>query len=87
MKLRLIDPACLRELRRVSRRFNLIATPIIYRTVELVDLLVADDAETRFPQVIEDIADFTRHVAVRSILNPRGVQRLLTRIKKLRTLR
>ena len=85
--MRLIDPACLRELRRVNRRFNLIATPIIYRTIELVDLLVADDAETRFPQVIEDIVDFTRHVAVRSILNPRGVQRLLTRIKRLRTLR
>lgn len=79
LQLRGIDYPSLFRLRRVSRRFNAIATPVVYRTLELSDRLVATDAHLAYAAAFGHIAHFTRHVVIHSGLDPVGIRRVLQR--------
>lgn len=74
-------------MRLVSRRFNDIATPIIYRSLALNQRLVALDAEIQYPNALHHIAVYTNHVVVSSNLDREGVTRILTRVRRLSSVR
>ena len=86
-KLRDIDLDSLRSLRLVSRRLNDIATPIIYHTLTLNERLVTPDAEVRYPNAFYHIAVHTNHVIVLSNLNSEGITRVVTRVRRLSSVR
>ncbi|KAF4119874.1 hypothetical protein GMORB2_3562 [Geosmithia morbida] len=78
-QLRDIDTDSLRQLRLASREFNDIATPVYYRTLVLNELLVHEDAQTLYPVTLfQNIACFTKHLVIRSTLDPTGVRRILS---------
>ncbi|CAM1501600.1 Fc.00g035840.m01.CDS01 [Cosmosporella sp. VM-42] len=86
-KLRDIDLQSLRSLRLVSRRFDAIAMPIVYRNLTLNERLVAQNAEIRYPTAFQHIAFHTNHVVISSDLNPEGITRVLLRIQRLTSVR
>ncbi|KAH7309102.1 F-box domain-containing protein [Stachybotrys elegans] len=70
-------------LRRLSRRFNSIATPIAYRTLPVSRALADPAADRTFPSAFRHISLYTNHVIVHGQLPPDGVRRILARVPKL----
>ncbi|KAI0403582.1 F-box domain-containing protein [Xylaria palmicola] len=78
-----IDPRSLGVARLVSTRFNIIATPIKYRTIQMTKYIMDPQAETLFPEGITNIHLHTRHVIVDSDLNAEHAKRILDKIERL----
>ncbi|KAF7546652.1 hypothetical protein G7Z17_g8291 [Cylindrodendrum hubeiense] len=86
-RLRDVDSTSLESVRLASRRFDAIATPIVYRFLTLNERLVAPDAEQRYPNALRHIYMHTNHVAVSSDLDPEGITRILLGIQRLASIR
>lgn len=82
-KLRDIDHRSLQKLRQVSKRFNVLATPISYRTLELNEIVVLPGAKQQYPHLFEHIAAYTNHVIIRSDLNLDGIRKVLSGARRL----
>lgn len=78
------DVQSLRRLRLVCRDLNAVATPACYRILEFNELLVHQNAQRAYPKTLfKHIAQFTKHVIIRSNLNPAGVRGILSFIPSL----
>ncbi|KPM35674.1 hypothetical protein AK830_g10894 [Neonectria ditissima] len=86
-QLRDVDSHSLESVRLASRRFDAIATPIVYQLVTLNERLVTPDAHQRYPTTLSQICIHTNHVVVPSNLNPEGITRLLLGIQRLASIR
>ncbi|KAI1851962.1 hypothetical protein JX266_002815 [Neoarthrinium moseri] len=86
-QLREINTMSLASARLLSKRFNAIITPIRYEHLTLTEQIIAPEAATYFPEALGRIHTLTRHVEIRSDLDPQGIQRLLSRIRRLLTVR
>ncbi|KAL3956610.1 hypothetical protein ACCO45_009456 [Purpureocillium lilacinum] len=86
-QLRYIDYRSLFLLRLVCRHFHSLATPAAYHTIELNDALLRPNAERVYPGALDHVARFTRHVVIRSDLNPQGVKRVLSATRRLSSIR
>ncbi|KAH8648369.1 F-box domain-containing protein [Xylariales sp. PMI_506] len=86
-QLRDIDRRSLAAARRLSKRFCDIITPIQYEFLRLTERIIASQAQTEFPQALENVYTLTRHVEVRNDLDPRGIRRVLDRIERLSSIR
>ncbi|UNI22426.1 hypothetical protein JDV02_008317 [Purpureocillium takamizusanense] len=86
-QLRYIDYRSLFLLRLVCRQFHSIATPAAYRAIEFNKALLQANAERVYPGALEHVAQFTRHVIIRSDLSPQSVRRVLSRTKRLSSIR
>ncbi|KAK3695569.1 F-box domain-containing protein [Podospora appendiculata] len=82
-----IDPRALFVARRLSKRFNQIATPVCYRTVHINSRIASRDAEQRYPGAFRLIFAYTRHVLVTSNLDYQCVRYILDNIQKLQSIR
>ncbi|OIW30636.1 hypothetical protein CONLIGDRAFT_557221, partial [Coniochaeta ligniaria NRRL 30616] len=79
-----IDRRAAANVLRVCRRFNNIATPLLYRTVSLTKKLVSKEAETQYPQALLTIFKNTDHLIVPGDLDPYWIGRILARTERLR---
>ncbi|KAI2619693.1 hypothetical protein GGR54DRAFT_125460 [Hypoxylon sp. NC1633] len=86
-QLRDIDPRALAGARRLSKRFEVIVTPVQFDTVLLNRRIIASRTEVLFPRILENIYLFARHIEVRSDLDPVDTRRVLDRVQRLSTLR
>jgi hypothetical protein len=86
-KLRDVDLQEVARARLLSRRFDAIATPIFYRVLCLNERVIATDAESRYPGVLDHISAYTSHVVASSDLDPDGIGRVIGRIQKLSSVR
>ncbi|KAI1378905.1 hypothetical protein F4677DRAFT_351961 [Hypoxylon crocopeplum] len=86
-QLRYIDSRALGSARQVSRRFEAIVTPILFNTTCLNQRMIAPQAETYFPRGVQNMYSLTRHVEVRSDLDPVNTRRVLDRIQRLSSLK
>ncbi|PNY28534.1 Uncharacterized protein TCAP_01546 [Tolypocladium capitatum] len=86
-KLQAVDHRSLFTLRLVCRRFNCLATPVVYHTIELNDAMLDLGAERLYTRFLEHVFQHTNHVIVRSDLDPQSVKRLLCRIQRLSSIR
>lgn len=82
-QIRDIDSSSLSSIRRVSRRFNDIVTPIRYNSLRLNERIVDPQAEVYFPRALERIYAYTRHVEARSNISVQHVKRILNRVAHL----
>ncbi|EEY15850.1 conserved hypothetical protein [Verticillium alfalfae VaMs.102] len=83
--LRDIDPPSAATSRRLSRRFEAVATPIVYHVLCLNENIVSTDAEARYPNLFRNVAAHTNHVVARSNLDPFGIKRVLDRVRRLQS--
>ncbi|KAI8675443.1 hypothetical protein NCS57_00445500 [Fusarium keratoplasticum] len=86
-QLRDIDTRSVLSVRLISKRFDAIATPTAYRFLTLNEHLVAPDAEQQYPNVFDHISLHTNHVVVPSNLDPDGISRVLSCIRRLSSIR
>ncbi|KAI1445213.1 hypothetical protein F5Y02DRAFT_133751 [Annulohypoxylon stygium] len=86
-ELRNIDPRALASARRLSRRIETIVTPILFESICLNERIVSLETETYFPRMIQGLCSFTKHVEVKSDLDPVSTSRLLNRLHRLSSLR
>ncbi|OLN86104.1 hypothetical protein CCHL11_05215 [Colletotrichum chlorophyti] len=84
-QLREIDQRALAGTRRLSKRFEAIATPLTYQILCLNERIVAPDAELRYPNLLRNVSTYTNHVVARSDLDPDGIRRVLDRVQRLKT--
>ncbi|KAM0280138.1 hypothetical protein ACHAQH_004210 [Verticillium albo-atrum] len=82
-----IDPSSAAASRRLSRRFEAIATPIVYHILCLNESIVSEDAEARYPNLFRNVAAHTNHVVARSNLDPVGIRSVLDRVQRLQSVR
>ncbi|KAI2634708.1 hypothetical protein GGS26DRAFT_581568 [Hypomontagnella submonticulosa] len=85
--LRDIDSRALADARQLSRGFEIIVTPIQFDTVRLNERIIAPQTETHFPRILRHLSSFTRHVNVKSDLDPVNTRRVLDQIRRLSSLR
>lgn len=83
--LRDIDPPSAATSRRLSRRFEAVATPIVYHVLCLNESIVSTGAEARYPNLFRNVAAHTNHVVARSNLDPFGIKRVLDRVRRLQS--
>ncbi|KND92062.1 hypothetical protein TOPH_03409 [Tolypocladium ophioglossoides CBS 100239] len=86
-QLRVVDHRSLFALRLVCRRFNCLATPVVYHNIELNDAVLDPNAEHLYPRALEHISQHTNHVIIRSDLDSQSVKRLLCGIQRLSSIR
>ncbi|KAI1761985.1 hypothetical protein GGR53DRAFT_521970 [Hypoxylon sp. FL1150] len=86
-QLRDIDPRALANARQLSRRLESIIAPIQFNTFHLNERIISPEAETYFPRLLEYLYKYTRHVYIRSNLNPEHTFRVLDKIQRLSSLR
>ncbi|KAK7413540.1 hypothetical protein QQX98_007549, partial [Neonectria punicea] len=86
-QLRDVDSHSLESVRLASRRFDAIATPIVYQLLTLNERLVAPDAHHRYPTTFRHISVHTNHVVVPSNLDPEGITRIILGIQRLASIR
>ncbi|KAI2464744.1 hypothetical protein F4781DRAFT_55998 [Annulohypoxylon bovei var. microspora] len=86
-QLREVDSRALAGARRLSRRFEAIITPIHFEYLCLNERIIALEAETYLPRLIQSLRSFTRHVEVRSDLDLVATRRLLGKLQRLSSLR
>ena len=83
------DPTCrvmdILNLRVVSRRFDSVALPTVYRNLRINAQLTARGARQAHPTAFRHIATYTVHIIADSTLGPRGLLRVLNQTKKLQT--
>ena len=73
-------------LRLVSTRLDAIATPVLYRTMELNPTLVEPGADERFAKAFAHIARYTKDVLIHNGLDEAGLRRFLNVASKLETI-
>jgi len=78
-----IDHRAAANARRVCRRLNDIATPLVYRTVSLNKNIVSREAELSQPQALLNIFRYTVHLTIPSNLDPYWIRRILERTERL----
>jgi len=78
-----MGPSLVASIRRVSRFFNDIATPIFYRHITLNGRLVAVEAQVLYSRSLVNIFAHTKHVAITSDTRPEAASRILERIEGL----
>ncbi|KAI0012022.1 F-box domain-containing protein [Xylariaceae sp. FL0662B] len=86
-KLRDIDARSLAAARQLSKRFDMIVTPLKFETLQLNKRIIDPQAGLHFPGILQYVYRHTRHVEVRSNLNPDDIKRVLDRIQRLLSLR
>ncbi|KAI1212803.1 uncharacterized protein F4807DRAFT_414548 [Annulohypoxylon truncatum] len=86
-QLRDVDSRALAGARQLSRRFEAIVTPIRFESIRLNECIISLETEKCFPRVIQSLCWFTRHVEVRSDLDPSATRGLLDRLQRLSSLR
>ncbi|KAI1417176.1 hypothetical protein F5Y13DRAFT_152174 [Hypoxylon sp. FL1857] len=86
-QLRDIDPRALAGVRELSKRFEAIAAPIQFDTICLNERIIAPQTEIYFPRILRYLHLFTRHIKVRSDLDPVNARRVLDRAQRLSSLR
>ncbi|KAJ4132723.1 hypothetical protein NW754_015539 [Fusarium falciforme] len=86
-QLRDIDTRSVLSVRLISKRLDAIATPTAYRFLTLNEHLVAPDAEQQYPNVFDHISLHTNHVVVPSNLDPDGISKVLSCIRRLSSIR
>ncbi|KAI1451598.1 hypothetical protein F4805DRAFT_450889 [Annulohypoxylon moriforme] len=86
-QLRDIDTWALAGARQLSRQLENIVTPIYFESIWLNERIIAPETEIYLPRVIQNLCSFTRHVEVRSNLDPVATRRLLDRLQRLSSLR
>lgn len=72
---------------QLSRRFDAVVSPIRYEYLRLTERICAPQAVIHFPQALDKVYVYTRHVEVPNDLDPRAVKRLLGRIHRLLSVR
>ncbi|KAI0162230.1 hypothetical protein GGR57DRAFT_489930 [Xylariaceae sp. FL1272] len=82
-----IDTGSLAASRRLSRRFNAIATPIRYNTLRLTSKLLDSQRQQEFSNGLANICRHTKHIEMGSDLDPQLVKALLSKIERLSSVR
>ncbi|KAB5559808.1 hypothetical protein GE09DRAFT_1220477 [Coniochaeta sp. 2T2.1] len=78
-----VDRQTATKARLVCRRFNDIATPLVYRKVVLNKNVMCKDGEIRHHQAFNNIFRYTTHLTVPSDLDPYWARRILERTQNL----
>ncbi|KAI1771656.1 hypothetical protein F4818DRAFT_198576 [Hypoxylon cercidicola] len=86
-QLRDIDSRTLASARQLSRRLESIIAPIQFDTFHLNERIITPHAETHSPRLCQYLYTYTKHVHVRSDLDPENTARVLDRIQRLSSLR
>ncbi|KAK0390689.1 hypothetical protein NLU13_0192 [Sarocladium strictum] len=82
-----LDRTSLWAARRTSRRAAAVATPILYRTLELNKSLLSPHAADTHPGLYENIQRYTLEAVVASDLEPSGVRRVISWASRLQSIR
>lgn len=73
--------------RCLCARLDAIATPILFRVLHLNKNIVSPDAESRYPGLFSNITAHTRHVVIRTYLDPLGINKVLDAARGLLSVR
>ncbi|KAL2758365.1 hypothetical protein ACRALDRAFT_2098461 [Sodiomyces alcalophilus JCM 7366] len=85
--LRDVDARSVAVARCLCARLEAIATPILFRVLHLNKNIVSPDAESRYPGLFSNIAAHTRHVVIRTYLDPSGINKVLDTARSLLSVR
>ncbi|KAI0395178.1 hypothetical protein F5Y17DRAFT_465878 [Xylariaceae sp. FL0594] len=85
--LRDLDTTSVGVARRLSRRFNAIATPIRYQFLRLNEKIIAPRAAIEFPAGLANICAYTRQVTIDTTLDVELVRAFLDNIQNLSCIR